>query len=520
MRHSMAQSPNAQPLRRIAIVGGGTAGWMTAAFLSRFLDPARVHVTVVESEAIGTIGVGEATVPPLIAFLRLLGINEEELMVECHATYKLGIKFVHWHRRHAEVWHPFGPIGAPLVEGLPLFHHWLKNVREGRDRSSFSSYSLQALLADLDRAPRTLREPSLVTRHGAYAYHLDAREFAAYLARWAVRRGVEQRVDDVVNVSLDERGFIGGLQMARGGPIEADLYIDCTGFAGLLAEKTLGDPYIDWSPQLLCDRAVVLPLPFDRRLPPCTTATALSAGWAWRIPLSHRVGCGYVYSSRFTSDEDALAELARHVGRDPAAVEAEAQRIPMRVGRRTRFWSGNCVAVGLAAGFLEPLESTGLFLVQKGIELLLDHFPDRGFNTALAQRYNEALGAQFEQVRDFIALHYLLNGRDEPFWAENRSMDPPESLARTLALYDETALVEWDERTLFRDSSFYSIAAGFGRLPKAYHAMADQVDGERVWQAMVSIKAQNLTLSRSLPEHGVMIQALKLSAKPGGSGAP
>ncbi len=495
----------ADPIRSILIVGGGTAGWMTAAFLSRYLDAGRCTITVVESEAIGTIGVGEATVPPLAAFLRAMGIDEDDFLVQCNATYKLGIRFDGWGRE--TVWHPFGAIGAPQVELLPLFHHWLRFKREGREQGAYTSYSLQALLGEMSRAPRPVGGSSVVSQQGAYAFHLDAKAFAAYLSRFAVKRGVYALVDDVQNVTVDSRGFIDTVQTRKNGPLSADLFIDCSGFSGLLIEKALGDGHVDWSKHLFCDRAVVVALPVDGQLPPFTRATALDAGWAWRIPLSHRVGCGYVYSSRFTSKDEATAELLAHAG--AGAETGEPAHLPMRVGRRQNFWVKNCVSVGLAAGFLEPLESTGLFLAQKGIELLLDHFPDTDFDAALAQRYNERLGTEFEQVRDFIILHYLLNGREDgDFWIENRRAAPPDSLAHALEYYDRTGLVDWDGRSLFRDASFYSLATGFGRLPRSPHGMAGQVDGERAWLAMERIKAQNLALARSLPDHGAFIRAL------------
>jgi tryptophan halogenase len=499
------------PIKSILIVGGGTAGWMTAAFLGKYLDPAKCAITVVESETIGTIGVGEATVPPLAAFLRVMGMDEDDFLSHCHATYKLGIKFVDWKTRGGEsIWHPFGHVGAPLIEHLPLFHHWLSNRRAGRDRSAYTSYSLQALLGDMNRAPRSLREGSPVVKQGAYAYHLDAKEFAAYLQRFAMLRGVRALVDDVHTVRLDERGFIEAVDAERSGALSADLYIDCSGFAGLLVEQALGDPWIDWSKHLFCDRAVVLPLPHDGQMPPYTRATALGAGWVWRIPLSHRIGCGYVYSSRFISKEQAEADLLAHAG----APDAEPGHLRMRVGRRENFWVGNCVSVGLAAGFLEPLESTGIFLIQKGIELLLDHFPDAGFSPALARAYNTRLGAEFEQVRDFIILHYLLSERDDTdFWRENRRATQPDSLAATLEFYDNTGLLDWERHSLFRDPSFYSIATGFGRLPRAHHSMADQVDAEKAWQAMERIKAQNLALARSLPDHASLIRDVNESRR-------
>lgn len=501
-----------KPITSILIVGGGTSGWMTAAFLSRFLQGTNCSISLVESSTLGTIGVGEATVPPMVALLRMLGIDEREFLRECHATYKLGIKFIDWRRDSrglaTEAWHPFGPVGAPQIEHLPLFHHWLRETLAGREIGSYASYSLQAMAGDMQRAPRSMERDSVITRNGTYAYHLDARAFADYLARHAMRTGVRRVVDDVLHATLDERGRIHSLSTRHSGPLSADLYVDCSGFSGLLIERELGDPWIDWSDRLFCDRAAIMPLPADDgAMAPYTKATALSSGWVWRIPLSHRVGCGYVYSSRYASDDEAARELVAYAGLPPSASPAGLLR--MKVGRRQRFWISNCVAIGLAAGFLEPLESTGIFLAQKGVELLLDYMPDGDFEPALAARYNARMSDEFEQVRDFIILHYLLNGREGPFWRDNRHAKPPASLAEALALYDSTGLVDWEANSLFRDTSFYAIAAGFGRLPRRPHAMADQRPTESSRNALAEIRERNLSLARDLPGHAEFMRSVQ-----------
>jgi len=510
-------------IKKILIVGGGTSGWITATYLSRFLDPSRCRITVVNSAALGTIGVGEATVPPLVSFLRMMGINEDEFLRQCHATYKLGIKFVNWNHGAAlpgaedSLWHPFGHIGPPLVSGLPLFHHWLRNKLAGNasinQNAAYTAYSLQALLGDLNRAPRTLHDASTIIQQGAYAFHLDAKDFATFLTKVAIRRGVHQIIDDIVHVSLDELGYIQCVETRDSGRLEADLYIDCSGFSGLLIEKALGDKYVDWSNHLLCDRAVALPLPRkEAPMPPYTKATALSAGWVWEIPLSHRLGSGYVYSSRFLSKEQAANDLIAHMGQDPD--QCNPLHLAMRIGRRENFWVKNCVSIGLAAGFLEPLESTGIFLIQRGVEHLLDLFPNRDFNPLLVRNYNNQMSKEFEQVRDFIVMHYLLNQRDDSeFWRANRSLPPPESLAQTLDFYDQTGIVDWNNNSLFRETSFYSIAAGFGRLPRTYHPMTDQVDTESALQNMEKVRVQNQALANSLPDHGKLIQLVNETGK-------
>ncbi|HEX7952411.1 MAG TPA: tryptophan halogenase family protein, partial [Burkholderiales bacterium] len=453
-----------------------------------------------------TIGVGEATVPPLVSYLRAIGVNEDEFMRETHASYKLGVKFIDWHRGRDELWHPFGQIGG-LIDHVQVFHHWVRARQEGRESAPYDSLSLQATLGDLHKAPRALGGTSVVMERAAYAYHLDAKEFAGFLARLATRRGVHHVIDNVRGVVRDERGFIGHVETGQHGRLAADLYIDCTGFAGLLIERTLGDRHIDWSNYLLCDRALALPLPSDGDMAPYTRATALSAGWVWRIPLSHRVGSGYVYSSAFTSDEAAARELVAHARQD--ADKVQPRLLQMRVGRRTHFWIGNCVAAGLASGFLEPIESTGLYLIQKSAELLLELFPDAGFDAALIAQYNRRMAQAYESVRDFIILHYVLNRReDTPFWRANQHTVLPDSLAQTLALYDETGMVDWDNRALFGEVSFYAIAAGFGRLPRHALPRTRYADPGKVAEIFAAIRAQNLKLADSLPDHAAFMRAL------------
>lgn len=502
----MSERSGSDAVRSILIVGGGTAGWMTAALLNRFLPPAKCRITLVESADVGIIGVGEATVPPLVSFLKAVGINEDEFMVACHATYKLGIKFINWHRGAEAIWHPFGPIGG-TIDHVPVFHHWLKAHRSGRFDGAFCDHSLQAVMGDMNRSPRSRQRSSIVMDRASYAFHLDAREFAAFLTRLATGRGVQHVVDNVRQVVLDSRGHVAGVETEKHGTLAADLYIDCSGFAGLLIERALGDRYISWSDYLLCDRALALPLAYDPVMAPYTRATALSAGWVWRIPLSHRVGCGYVYSSRFISDDAARRELLAHAGANPDT--AEPRLLRMRIGRRTNFWIGNCVSIGLAAGFLEPLESTGIYLIQKGVETLFDLFPVAEPAPSLVKQYNQRMGLAYEQVRDFIILHYVLNARDDTeFWRENRRASLPDSLAATLELYDQAGVVDWDRRDLFGENSFHAIAAGFQRLPRRHLAMTDYSDVDKAGRILAAIREQNLQIANSLPDHGDFMREL------------
>jgi len=499
-----------RPVRTILIVGGGTAGWMAATYLATQLGATGGRVTLVESSAIPTIGVGEATVPPLVGFLRVLGIAEEEFLRRSHATYKLGIRFEGWHQGEDRYWHPFGPVGGS-IDSMPLFHFWLKSLRGGYAEGPFSSYSLQAQLAEQHKAPRALEQSTRLYDRGQYAYHLDAGAFAEFLKEQAMRRGARHVVDDVTAVTLDARGHVAGVSTSRSGTLSADLYIDCSGFHALLAERALGDPYIDWSEVLLCDRALAAPLPGGDALPPYTRALARSAGWVWQIPLTTRMGNGYVFSSRYIGEDAAARELAETLGVAPDALQARL--LKLRVGRRTRFWRGNCIAMGLASGFVEPLESTGIFIIQRGLALLLTYFPDMDFEPRLAQRYNERMGATYDEIRDFILAHYCLTQRSgSAFWTAYREMPIPKSLRHLLETYDATGLVETVEHAMFPPASWYCIFTGMRRLPTRYHRGADLSDFSQVRAILESIKASHAQLAQALPPHRVLVERINQGA--------
>jgi tryptophan 7-halogenase len=498
----------AQPVKNILIVGGGTAGWMAATYLAAQLGASGGRVTLVESPAIPTIGVGEATVPPLVGFLRVLGISEDDFMRKSHATYKLGIKFAGWHDRSADdaYWHPFGPVGGN-IDGMPLFHFWLKSRRAGHDAGAYTSYSLQALLAEQEKAPRAVAVSTPLYDRGQYAYHLDAGAFAGFLKGEALKRGAHHVADEVTEVVVGERGHIHSVVTRQHGALRADLYIDCSGFRALLAEQALGDPYIDWSDSLLCDRALAAPLPLGPRTPPYTRATALSAGWVWQIPLTHRVGNGYVFSSKFIGEQAAGRELAARLG--VGLDELEPRLLKMKVGRRTRCWQGNCIAMGLASGFVEPIESTGIFVIQRALALLLTYFPDLDFEPHLARRYNERMARTYDEIRDFILAHYVLTRRDDSaFWNACRGLALPDSLRELLEVYDRTGLVEPVEHAMFPAPSWYCILAGQRRLPSGAHAGAELSGFTQVRAILDSIREQNARLAQTLPGHRDYIEML------------
>lgn len=479
----------------ILIVGGGTAGWMSALYLRR---KTRCRVVLVESAEVPTVGVGEATIPALVDYLNQLRIDEFEFMRRCHATYKLGIKFENWVEAGHEYWHPFGLCGG-VIDGVDLFHFWVKARQAGQDLGAYSGYSLQATLANRYRIHRPIAGDAVVAN---YAFHLDAGALAHYLKEMAIAEGVEHLIESVQHVALDEAGVIGHVRTDSGRELRADIYVDCTGFRGLLIEQSLGDPYEDWSSLLLCDRAVTFAQPPDAQTPPFTRSTGAPAGWMWRIPLRNRVGYGYVYSSHHADDEEAFRQLVQHARlSDHSGVEP--RYLDMRVGRRTEFWKRNCVAIGLSSGFIEPLESTGIFLIQRALEEFVECFPNARQSQALARVFNKRMESVYEETRDFVLLHYLLSRRDDTrFWRESRQVELPASMRARLELYDESGMVVENERNpVFRETNFYFIYAGGERLPRHPLGRVEFSNFPSVLQMMARIKSGNAKIVEQLPLH-------------------
>src|SRR5277367_3127637 len=402
------------PIRSIAILGGGTAGWMTAASLAKFLKNLNCRIRLIESEQIGTIGVGEATIPPIMDFIRVLGIDENDIIQKVKATFKLGIEFKDWTRIGHSYMHPFGQTGFDMGP-LAFSAYWLKARREGK-ASRLEEYSLQAMAAYSGKFMRPVPASNSPLAGITYALHFDASLFARYLRTIAEASGVERTEGRVKSVSLKSGdGFIDALTLDSGERIEADLYIDCSGFRGLLIEGALQAGYENWNHWLPCDRAAAVPCERTQALSSYTRVTAKPGGWQWRIPLQHRVGNGYVYSSSFLSDTLAQDELLSSI---EGKALAEPLKLQFATGRRKRFWNKNCVAIGLSSGFLEPLESTSIHFIQRGITMLLTLFPDRDFQSAEIDRYNKILGSEYERVRDFLVMHYSTTERNEgDLWA-------------------------------------------------------------------------------------------------------
>jgi len=489
-------------IRSIAIVGGGTAGWMVAASCARFLRGLGCSIELIESEQIGTVGVGEATIPPIIDFIRILGIDENELIRATQATFKLAIEFRDWTRIGRSYFHPFGRTGFEM-EGVPFHAYWMKILRSG-GASRLEDYSLMAQAAAKAKFMRPLKSPGTPFEGITYALHFDASLFARFLRGYSETRGVRRTEGKVAHVALrGEDGFIAAVVLEDGRRIEADLFIDCSGFRGLLIEDALKTGYDDWSHWLPCNRAVALPCERTGVLSSHTLAVARDAGWQWRIPLQNRVGNGLVYCSAFLSEETAIESLLGNVEGKPLA---EPNRLRFTTGRRRKAWNKNCVSVGLASGFLEPLESTSIHLIQRGIALLLRMFPNRDFETPDIDRYNAILEFEFERVRDFLLLHYTTNERDDTeFWRHCRTIPHPESLKRKLEMFRAYGRIAREDTELFPEQSWLYIFTGQNIIPRGYDPLADTLDSAAIKTNLEDIRAVIARAADAMPAHEAFI---------------
>jgi tryptophan halogenase len=490
-------------LRSIVIVGGGTAGWMAAAALAKVL--ARGHsIRLIESEEIGTVGVGEATVPHLKLFNQILEIDEVEFVKEVQGTFKLGIEFVDWGRPGDRYIHGFGSIGHDYGL-LPFYQYWLKLSRAGQ-AADIGAYSLNTHAAPLGKFMTSAADapPHSPLANIAYAYHFDAGRYAKYLRRYAEARGVQRTEGRVVEVRLrPEDGFIAGVKLANGEELQADLFIDCSGFRGLLIEEALHTGYEDWTHWLPCDRAVTAACENVGPPTPFTRSSARESGWQWRIPLQHRTGNGYVYSSAHISDDDAAATLMSHL--DGRAL-SEPRKLKFTTGMRKKFWNKNCVALGLASGFMEPLESTGIYLIQSGIARLLNLFPDRDFSPVLIERYNAQASFEFERIRDFLILHYFATERrDSDFWKYCSGMSIPEPLAETIRLFKDSGRFFRNAEEMFALTSWVQVMLGQHITPERYHPAVDLVPHQDVAGLAEGVRKVIAACVDAMPTHAQFI---------------
>jgi len=505
----------------VVIVGGGSAGWMTAAYLSRCLRD-RVQITLVESSEVATVGVGEATFSTIRVFFDYLGLREEDWMPQCNASYKLAIRFVNWNAERCHFYHPFQRF--EMIDGRSICEWWLKLWKKHGGAFDYACFTVPAI-CDAQRAPRfmdghvfdhtvdaylqsddgnkAMLLEGLHTQY-PYAYHFDARLFAKFLARYSQSFGVRQIVDDVCRVNQDKNGYITTLETKNHGNIEGDLFIDCSGFRGLLINGALHEPFVSFTDSLPCDSAVAMQVPYgpDEGINPFTSATALSAGWVWNIPLYSRVGTGYVYSSAFLSPCDAEREFRDHLGW--RAQGRETKHIKMRIGRNRRSWVKNCVAIGLASGFVEPLESTGIFFIQHAIEQLATHFPEKRPGRENVKSFNRSVADCMDGVREFLTLHYVASSRaDTPFWAATKNdLKVPNELAERLRLWKTRLPTNRTINTRYHGFESYSYAVmllGLGYRPKRSLPLLDYLEDTKASATFESIQKRSEQLVRTLP---------------------
>ncbi|WP_366930057.1 tryptophan halogenase family protein [uncultured Sphingomonas sp.] len=489
---------NAPLLRRIVIVGGGSAGWMTAAALSSLLGPKDVAITLVESDAIGTVGVGEATIPDILAFNRMLGVNEAEFMAATQATFKLGIEFVDWGAKGDRYIHPFGQHGVDM-QGIDFHQYWLR-AREDGATDPIEAYSLCAVAAQAGRFVLPDTNPRSVLSQIRYAYHFDATLYARFLRRYAEARGVVRVEGTVGEVGQDARGDIARLTLSDGRVVEGDFFFDCTGFRALLIGQTLDAGFVDWSHWLPCDTALAVPSAHAGAPTPYTRSTARDAGWQWRIPTQRRVGNGHIFANAFQSDDAAHDMLLANLD---AAPLADPRRITFRAGCRERSWQGNCIAIGLAAGFLEPLESTSIYLIQEGISRFISLFPRGDVPDILRTEYNRHMRTEFEQVRDFIILHYAATTRDDtPFWNYCRTMTLPDTLLHKIELFRETGRVFRYNDELFARPSWVAVMLGQGIMPSASDPIVATLPADDVARSLASMREAMAAAVQRMPTHG------------------
>jgi tryptophan halogenase len=486
-------------IKDIVIVGGGTAGWMAASAISKLMSRMGMNVTLIESEAIGTVGVGEATIPQIRLFNRLLEIDENEFMKRTQSTFKLGIEFVDWGRVGESYIHPFGDYGVDM-EGIRFHHFWEKAKQNNPDLPPLSEYCLQAVAAAEHKFTRPLNIDRSPLRKIVHAFQFDAGLYAKFLRELAEKFGTTRIEGKVTAVNQDsENGHIKSLSLESGQIIEGDFFIDCTGFIGLLIEKTLKAGYKDWSAMLPVNHAVACACTQDEDPIPYTRATAKAAGWQWRIPLQHRLGNGYVFCDKFLSGENAEKELMESLEGTPLA---DPKHIKFTTGHRKKFWDKNCLSLGLAAGFMEPLESTSIHLVQTGLSRLMAQFPDKNFNQKDIDYYNKRTEDEYIRIRDFLVLHYKVSVRnDTPFWQYIQDMPLPDKLREKMELYQENGRIFREDNELFNETSWLAVMHGQGLRPKSYHPVADVLSNEEVKMRLADIHNSVVKSSDYMPSH-------------------
>ncbi|MEM7330225.1 MAG: tryptophan halogenase family protein [Pseudomonadota bacterium] len=503
--------PMTQAIQKIVIVGGGSAGWMTAAALSRLLTPQSVQVTLIESEQIGTIGVGEATIPDIINFNAMLGIPEQDFLRATNGTFKLGIEFSNWGRIGESYFHPFGPHGVDM-QGIDFHQFWMR-FQQSNSASEIEAFSLSALAAKDHKFAMPQNDPRSVLSQLRYAYHFDATAYARFLRSFAEQRGVRRVEGKVTDVDIDsESGFIRTVQLENGARIDGDLFFDCSGFRALLLGQALGVEFLDWAHWLPCDTAQTIACERTGPLLPYTKSTAKQAGWQWRIPTQHRTGNGHIYAGDLIDEDTAIASLLQDL--DGTAI-SEPRKIRFRTGHRQRFWDKNCIAIGLSGGFLEPLESTSLFLIQEGISKFISLFPSAEMPETVRREYNRQLVKKFEQVRDFIILHYKATQRDDSeFWNYCRTMSIPDSLAEKMQLFEEAGRIFRYEDELFTRPSWVAVMIGQNLMPRTIDPIVANVPEPEIVRSLGSMKTAMISACQKMETHESFLKKYAWSDSP------
>ncbi|HSC69471.1 MAG TPA: tryptophan halogenase family protein [Cellvibrio sp.] len=489
-------------IKKIVIVGGGTAGWMTAAAIAKVLGKDYCQVNLIESEDVGTVGVGEATIPPIQLFNKLLDLDENEFVRRTQGTFKLGIQFVNWtHLGHKYI-HAFGDVGKDM-DAIQFYHYWLK-MSQLELAGELSDYTISGVASDKGKFMRPFDAGNSPLSKIAYAFHFDAGLYAKFLREYAEVRGVTRTEGKIVDTHLNaDNGFIESVQLESGERISADFFIDCSGFRGVLIEQALKTGYEDWSHWLPCDRAWAVPSENVGDPLPYTRSIAQSAGWQWRIPLQHRTGNGHVFSSKFMAEDEARSILLRSL--DGKAL-AEPRLLKFVTGKRKKVWNKNCLAVGLASGFMEPLESTSIHLIQSTIARLMSFFPNKNFDEEDIEEFNRQSDFEVERIRDFLILHYHATGRnDSDFWNYCRTMSIPDSLTQKIEQFKKNGRIYRNNNEMFNDLSWLEVMHGQGIRPRGYHPLVDRMAPTVIAERLDSIKRVIEKSVDQMPTHAQFI---------------
>ncbi len=487
-------------IKNIVIVGGGTAGWMTAAALSRHL-PKQCNVRLIESDQIATVGVGEATIPVIRAFNAGLGIDEQEFMRETNASFKLSIRFQNWGEIGEDYYHAFGYYGFPIKD-VSFHHYWMK-MQQNEDVGGIHEYNMPYMACADDKFEHKQYDHDVIGSRYFYAFQFDAGLYARYLRKWSEAKGVTRIEGKVTEVSQNnETGFVESVTLESGECVEGDLFVDCSGFRALLLEKTLKIGYKDWSHWLPVNRAWAVSTAYeseDTPIPPYTRARALTAGWQWRIPLQNRTGDGNVFCEQYISEDKALDQLLENIEGKPIN---EPRLLKFTTGKREKLWHKNCVAIGLSGGFLEPLESTSIALIQGAILLLIRNFPNKDFAPATENEFNRRMDIKYEESRNFLIMHYHVTKRnDSEFWNYCRTMKIPEELQHRIDIFRHSGRIAHQDSDLFIEHNWLQVLYGQGLKPESYDPRVDAVEPQEVKRLLAKMKTDVARAAKAMPTH-------------------